>query len=229
MYKVSIESFTGPLDLLLQLIEQEKLDITQISLAKVTDQFLEHLEQIETSRPEELADFLIITAKLLLIKSKCLLPDFYLEKEETDLVNQLKIYREYLEASKKIQKIINQNNFSFGRQKLSLVNIPNLRVDFKINPGILERTFKNILNIILQQFKLASKTVKRIISLKEKIEELTRLINKQKKLNLFNFIRQKKKDEVVIVFLATLELIKRKMVLVDQKTLFGEIIIRKLR
>jgi len=227
MYTTKLEQFSGPLDLLLQLIEQEKLDITQISLANVTNQFLEYLKQIETSRPEELADFLVIAAKLLLIKSKYLLPDFYLEKEESDLVNQLKIYREYLEAARKIQKIIKQNHFSFSRQKLSLVNIAEFKVILKITPLILEQSFKNILNLISQQLKLAQKTVKRMISLKDKIEELIKLIKKQQKLNLLHFIKKKKKDEAVVLFLAALEIIKQRIVLFEQKEFFGDIVLKR--
>ena len=68
-YKIRLEKFEGPLDLLLQLIEQEEMDITQVALAKVTDQYLEYLSSSPDIPTEELADFLVIAAKLLLIKS----------------------------------------------------------------------------------------------------------------------------------------------------------------
>ncbi len=71
-YKIKIEKFEGPLDLLLQLIEKEKLDITEVSLSKVTEQYLESIKNIEEYQPEDLADFLVVATKLLLLKSKTL-------------------------------------------------------------------------------------------------------------------------------------------------------------
>ena len=68
MYQVKLEKFEGPLDLLLQLIEQADLDITEVSIAKVVQQFMIYLEQVEEKNPEELADFLVVAAKLLLMK-----------------------------------------------------------------------------------------------------------------------------------------------------------------
>ena len=116
MIEVKIDQFKGPLDLLLDLIKREKLDITQISLAKVTDQYLEYIESIKEIEAEEVVDFLLVAAKLLVIKSKVLLPKEDEDEDESDLVWQLRIYKAYLEASKKIDKIINQKNFLYTRQ-----------------------------------------------------------------------------------------------------------------
>ena len=92
--EIKIENFEGPLDLLLQLIEQEELDITQVSLSAVAEQFISYLETIEKKEPEMLADFLLIAAKLLYIKSRALLPELEMELEEDsiDLARQLKMY-----------------------------------------------------------------------------------------------------------------------------------------
>ena len=89
--RIRVENFEGPLDLLLQLIEQDELDITKVSLLEVTEQYINYLEEVEDKEPEMLADFLLIAAKLLYIKSKVLLPEIELENEdEIDLVEQLK-------------------------------------------------------------------------------------------------------------------------------------------
>jgi len=87
MYQIKLEQFNGPLDLLLCLIEDEKLDISQVSLAKVTDQYLSYIERSENISATELADFLVIATKLLVIKSKTLLPD--LVDGEEDSAEQL--------------------------------------------------------------------------------------------------------------------------------------------
>src|SRR3989338_9236417 len=107
MYQTKLEQFEGPLHLLLELIEAEKLDITSIALSKVTDQFLDYLTETSDLHPEELADFLVVAARLLLIKSRALLPSLTGEgDEEADLERQLKIYREYYEASKSMHALL---------------------------------------------------------------------------------------------------------------------------
>src|SRR3989344_4119781 len=95
-YTFKLEEFEGPLELLLKLIEDEKLDITTISLAKVSDQYLAYIKNEEELPSEEVADFLVVAAKLIYVKSKYLLPALQLEEEDgEDLEQQLKIFREY--------------------------------------------------------------------------------------------------------------------------------------
>ena len=84
-----VHTFEGPLDLLLQLIEEEKLPINEIAIASVTEQFLEHLKRVETKQPEILADFLVVAAKLLVIKSHALLPTLELPPEEEEAAADL--------------------------------------------------------------------------------------------------------------------------------------------
>ena len=80
--KIKIEKFEGPLSLLLKMIEQEELDITEINLAGIADQYIEYIKNNNNISPDNMADFLVIAAKLLFIKSKALLPYIYAEEEE---------------------------------------------------------------------------------------------------------------------------------------------------
>ncbi len=115
-YQFKLEQFEGPLELLLSLIEDEKLDITSISLAKVTDQYLAYIENEDQLPPDEVADFLVIAARLIYIKSKYLLPALEVaEDDEGDLEAQLKIYREYYNASKKIMTMLGKKAFAYVR------------------------------------------------------------------------------------------------------------------
>ena len=99
MYQVSTQQFTGPLDLLLQLVEKKNLAITELSLAQVTQEYVAFLNEQEEINPEDLADFLVIASTLLLIKSRSLLPSLVLAPEEEteimDLETRLKIYKLY--------------------------------------------------------------------------------------------------------------------------------------
>src|SRR3989338_2288737 len=100
MHAIKLEQFEGPLELLLQLIQDQKLDITQVSLANVADQYLEYIHAQPKWDPDELADFLVVAAKLLLIKSKVLLPNLDLGDDEGDalaLEQQLKMLNQYLD------------------------------------------------------------------------------------------------------------------------------------
>ena len=119
--EIKLEKFQWPLDLLLQLIEQEKMAITEISLSEVTEQFLNYLDKlsapgVDSDHSDFLADFLVIAAKLVYLKSKHLLP--YLQPEEDEgpnLADQLKLYKQYLEASKKILAFWQAERLAYGR------------------------------------------------------------------------------------------------------------------
>lgn len=230
MYRIKIEQFNGPFNILLQLIEKEKLDITEISLANVADEFLNYVNNMDNILTRELTDFLEIASKLILFKSRLLIPDFESDEDnEYDLVNQLKIYREFINASKQVSNLISTPNYSFNREKIPIHISNTINKDLKINTNILENTFKNITQRILKQIKLSKKTIKiKAISLKSKINELLDLIKKQKKIVFNNIVKQKHKTEKAVMFLAVLELVKQRQAEVYQQELFGNITIKKI-
>lgn len=229
MYTLKLEKFQGPFNLLLQLIQKEKLDITEVSLFQVTDEFLNYIKKVEQVQPYELADFLEIAAKLILIKSRLLIPELVGEEEdEEDLINQLKVYQQYARVTKKVGKIANYPKYSFARDKIPLQIVPEFSLEIKITPKILEKYFKDLLGVLLNQTKLAKKTFRRkVISLRQKINELIEILKKQSQINFVSLIKDRKKPEKIVMFLAVLELIKRKQALVSQTGLFKEIIIRR--
>lgn len=229
MYKVKLEKFEGPLDLLLQLVEQENLDINQISLAKVADDFVSYINSVKNIPLEELSDFLLIASKLIYIKSKSLLP--YLswgeeEEDAADLEGQLKIYKEFLEASKKIEELSRQKKYLFARERVAVP--PGFYPPQKITANILKNVYAEILQRI-EPFIAAGKAIKdKVISIKNKIEDLKSEISRRAKMGFHEFIgKAKNKSEVIISFLALLELIKQKIIDVSQENLFEEITISK--
>ncbi|MBL7141743.1 segregation/condensation protein A [Patescibacteria group bacterium] len=228
-YQIQLPQFKGPFDLLLQLIEKEKLDISEVSLAQVTDRFLNHINKIEQVQPHELADFLEIAAKLILLKSRLLIPEAVLDDETgQDLVDQLKIYRQYALVTKKVGRIAAQPKYAFARERIPLEIVPDFSLEIKITPKVLERIFKNLASIILKQIKLTQETFKqKIISLKEKIGELLEVLKKEKKVIFHSLVKKRQKPEKIAMFLAVLELIKRKEIVVNQKGLFKEIVIKR--
>lgn len=232
MYEIKLEKFQGPLDLLLQLIEQEELDITEVSLAQVTDQYLEYLKAVEELNPEEVADFLVVAAKLLLIKSRVLLPNLNLggEDEARDLERQLKIYKEYLEAGRKIDKLWRAGHVAWVREKPVLVKAePHA---FALPPGLvvelIEQALRRVVAALEPIIKLPELTLQRAISIQEKITSLKALILEKAHLNWQTFIaKAKDRTEVVVSFLALLELVKQRQLIAEQSALFQDIMIHK--
>ncbi|MFH1866646.1 MAG: ScpA family protein [Patescibacteria group bacterium] len=227
MHEISIEKFQGPLDVLLQLIEQEELDITEVSLAQVTDQYIKYLQTATELNPDEVADFLVIASKLLLIKSRVLLPMLNLggEEEEQELERQLKIYKEFLEASKVINKIWNQGNIMYDRAKPLL-----LKEHGKFTPpqGVTAKRLHDVWVRVLRQIepiiRLPEVTLQKAITINEKIEELKKKILAKAHLNWYTFIAAAKdKTEVIVSFLALLELVKQRQIIVKQAELFQDI------
>src|SRR3989344_3413513 len=124
MYQIKQEKFEGPLDLLLELIQAEKLSISEISLAKVTDEFITHVKGLETEGrqdPELLAEFLVIASQLLLIKSRSLLPEFQTSPEEEasirELEDRLTEYQKIKELAHELGALAAGGPKSFSREE----------------------------------------------------------------------------------------------------------------
>jgi segregation and condensation protein A len=226
-YNIKLEQFEGPLDLLLALTEQEKLDITRVSLAQIADQYLEYIGSAKNITLQNLSDFLSVAAKLILIKSKALLPllEFTEEEEEEikDLEHQLAEYKKFKEAAKKIAEIFDSPAVCFSREGFSGLGVVFCPPENLVAED-LAKAFSRVLGEIPVQEKLDEETVKEVLTLEEKIIHLQDVI-RQRVQTSFSEIVANAKDrvEVVVSFLAMLELVKQRMIHVEQGELFSEI------
>ncbi|MBU1167716.1 segregation/condensation protein A [Patescibacteria group bacterium] len=232
-YQVKIEKFEGPLDLLLELIEKEKLEITEVSLSKVTDQFLAFIEQNHDIEASFLADFLVVAAQLLFIKSKALLPSLELEEEASltvdELEYRLKEYKKFKEIAQEIKRIFHAPRYSFERkffrpkQELFYPG-ENLSLD------ALKNSFENLIQYFEEQEKLEEKSIEKTVSISEKITEIKSFLVKNQKLDFELMTSEtKSKVDVVVTFLALLELVKQRSVKLSQERDFGNILIEKIK
>lgn len=229
--KVKIEQFEGPLDLLLQLIEGQELDITTLALANVTEQFLDYVKQLQEKNPTHLADFLVIAAKLLVIKSKALLPNLELgvDEEESayDLTQQLVLYKKYKEAAKYLRRFDLQRHQSWTREsdfndRITFVPDP------EITPTILSDSMRKLANELKEIIRLPQQVMAEVVSITEKIEHIQKLIAEKVETSLSSLLKDaKSKTEIVVTFLALLELTKQRILTVEQSSIFSDIIIRK--
>jgi segregation and condensation protein A len=228
-YKISTEVYEGPLDLLLTLIEQAQLDITKLSLANVTNEYLNHLNSISYRDPTEVSAFLVIGAKLVLIKSSILLPspegeEIYSEEDIGDqLARQLIEYKKYKEKA-----------LWFGeRQKKGLRSY--LRV---AQPPLIKETLDlsgiqiyDLVDILMEIFfqnenitPLSDVVTITAITLKKRIKEIVESFAHSPRQKFSQLLtNEHSRLDLIITFLALLELIKNHSVMADQNQLFGDI------
>ncbi len=225
MHSIKLEQFEGPLDLLLQLIEKEELDITTVSLAKIADEFLDYIHRIEEIVPEEVADFLVVAAKLIYLKSKYLLPNLVVEEEDAgDLEKQLKIYQQYYQASKLIEKMIGKKKFTYVRlQPMKIKLTAEFNPPPKINIGQLAQAFVDVLSRLEEVRKLPKMMIAKAVSIKERINQLRDELLKNFQSKFSNFYNKENKVDTIVSFLALLELVKQRTVTVNQNKLFADI------
>ncbi|MDO8571923.1 MAG: segregation/condensation protein A [bacterium] len=225
-----VEQFEGPLDLLLQLIEKEELDITQLSLAAIADQYLQQVSELshQGKQLEELADFLVVAAKLILIKSRLLLPQLEGDGNEAeDLNKQLKIYREFARAAKILEKIYNEKKVSFPRP----FSPPEFEHLFSPPSQATADTLMRAFVQVLYHIELPKQLPKSIyfdsrVSIHEKMQQLKDMLSSNMKLYFHSVLASaSSKTEVIVSFLALLELIKQRLVVVEQEKLFDDIIV----
>lgn len=233
MHNIKLEQhqFDGPLDLLLSLIEEQKLDITHIALAQVTEQFLAHVRTLTELDANTFGDYLSIAAKLLVIKSKAILPTLEVEAEEEesafDLEGQLLLYKQFREVAKFLKSLDAKREQSFPR-----VAVFSKRVSFFPDPSVTtDRVHSIILGVLknLQELdNLPKAKIKEAISIQEKIDQLQVALSHQIETKLSDLLATaKNKSEIIITFLALLELIKQKILTVDQEALFTDVTIKR--
>ena len=232
-HHVKLEQFEGPLDLLLQLIENQKLEITAVSLAQVTQQYIETLNNLDPdqSGPSQLSDFLVIAARLLLIKSRALLPFLIWDDEEEEgdeLARQLRIYKEYLEASKKNQKIIAKKNISYARHKLLVMSDVGFAPPPSVNAQTMAIVYKELINGLSPILNLPKDIIRRTVSINEKINNIRERLTSGMAMKFSDLIKEANdRTEIIVSFLALLELIKQKSIVVHQAKSFDDITIER--
>jgi len=231
MYELTFDYYQGPLEKLLELIEEKQLEITLVNLAKVTEGFFKYLEKLEKEKVSNnvIADFLTVASKLLLIKSKFILPSITLsEEEEKEIINleeRLKIYQEFKTAKNYLKKMWYDQPLMFSREFLSgegsFFYPPQ-----KFTTNDLLNGLKNLISELEKIFRPVIQIKGEIINLKKKIEEVFAQLTKEPK--KFKELHHGEKKEIIVLFLAILHLIKQQLIEVQQEKNFSEVIIKKI-
>ncbi len=229
-YHVRLPEFEGPLDVLLRLIQEARLDITKIALAQVTDQFLAYIQDhMEDRSPEEISAFLVVAARLLQIKSEALLPrPREVPEDEPDpgeeLVEQLRRYRLFKERAAWFQERLQQGPWLFPAAPRPLPSTPAL---LQLEGLTLEALVRTARRFLLPQETLPRRVLKlTYIPLRRLITALRRALQRHPRLSFFQWLRgqpHQPRALVTAAFLAVLEMVRRGEVVAHQPHLFGDI------
>ena len=227
-YKVATEIYEGPLDLLLQLIEKSELDITRLALAQVTDQYLIHLKEIQDLAAEEVSAFLVIAAKLVQIKSEALLPRPPVRAPDEEdpaeaLAQQLLLYKRF----RQIADILAARQESAMHSYLRVAPATKLDVPFdfsELKLVDLIAAAESIFNSSKGKQSLSTIVSPPKITIREKIVQISDVLRRLRTATFRVLLGGRKtRLDIVVTFLAMLELIKRRLIFAHQDKLFGEI------
>lgn len=227
-FEITLEPFAGPLPLLLELIDQEKLVITDVALVQVAEAYLNYLETHEVPA-DELADFLIVATKLLLLKSQAILPAAEPEAEDASkLADQLRLYQMFAEAATKLAK-------QYGTKPLFERARPaqDVKRSFVPPPDVtaesLHDAFENLLKRLEPFFALKQQSLERAVSVQQRMEEIRSALLVRSRFTFTEVLSEaRSKVDAVVSFLALLELVKQRVVHAAQSDAFQDIMIRRV-
>lgn len=228
-YTVQLPVYEGPLDLLLELIERAELDITKVSLAQVTDQYLEHIRAMQDTPIENLASFLVIAARLIQIKSEALLPrPVQREPGEEDpgdaLARQLVAYKKYKQVAIALAEREAAGLRSYVRLAPPPRQIPTTLDLEGIGLEDLRRALMEALAAQPEHPALQGTVVPPRVTIRQKIKEIVAGLRRSGRLSFRSLIRRAHtRLEIVLSFIALLELIKQRQIEVSQESLFDDI------
>ena len=230
-YRIKLQNFEGPLDLLLFFISRDKINIYDIPIYRITDEFFKYIEMMKQLKIEVAGEFILMASMLMRIKSRMLLPkrvnddEDHIDDPRVDLVKQLLEYKQFKEARDKLEKIQNNHNIHHPRGRKEEIeyqkeDISEVMRDVKLIDllVIFDKLIKNLPEKNIYELKIEEYSVS---------EELKKIRQKFLHIKNISFIKLFKgkvtKLNVVITFIAILELIQNKELILMQDNIFGDI------
>lgn len=235
-YSIKIDNFEGPLDLLCYLIDKNKMNIYDVNLSDITEQYIEFLNAMEEMNLEIASEFLVMASTLLYLKSKKLLPKQEEEEEEIteeELIRRIIEYKKFKEISKVFKENykIYANRYYKGQEEIKL---PKQKLEKDYDPEKIPEVYRLLIERNSVKINQNAKNIEKIAlvdkyTVSEKVREMYKILAKQKKF-IFNklfAINKKEKQEVVTAFSGLLEMSRRNKVETSQEELFGDIVVEE--
>ena len=235
-YAIKIDNFEGPLDLLCHLIDKNKMDIYDIKINEIADQYIEYLNQMEEMNLDIASEFIIMASTLIYLKSKSLLPkqeEAEEELTEEELIQRIIEYKKYKEIIKKLKVNYEENSKIFlGNQEQ--IELPKKRIEKEYDKDLIPNLYKTLLEKNEEKINKNAENIEKIAitdnyTVTSKVKEMFKALIKNNKFvfnNLFS-LKEHNKQEVVTAFSGLLEMSKRDKVNTKQEDLFEDIIVEK--
>lgn len=237
-YAIKIENFEGPLDLLLHLIDKNKMDICDIKISDITEQYIDYINKMEEMNLIITSEFAIMASNLLYLKTKRLIPKHENGEEEIteeELIKRIIEYKKYKEITQKLKD--NFEEFSKRYYKIAeKIELPKQGLEETYENGIIEKIYKELLHKSEEKINVNARNIEKIAlvdtyTVHEKVKEMFKIL-----LHSSNFVfnriyalREHNKQEVVTAFSGLLELSRRSKVITEQEKTFGDIKVQKIK
>lgn len=235
-YAIKIENFEGPLDLLCHLIDKNKMNIDEINLSKITDQYVEYIKEQEKMNLEIASEFLVMASTLLYLKSKNLLPKQEDEEEEIteeELIRRIIEYKKF----KEISKVLKENYQTYSNRIYKTeeqIELPKKKLEKNYDTTIIPKIYEELVKRNSEKINSNAKNIEKIAitdnyTVASKVKEMFKVLVKHKSFvfNKMFSIKKHNKQEVVTAFSGLLELSRRSKVETTQEELFGDITVEK--
>ena len=236
IYSIKLNKFEGPLDLLCHLIDKNKMDIYDINISEITDQYIDYINQMEKINLDITSEFLVMASTLMYLKSKKLLPKTDNDVEEIteeELIRRIIEYKKYKEITKKLREAYLLNSKRYFRE-VEKIDLPKQKIEKQYTTDIIPQIYQKIINSNKDKINENASNIEKIAitetySVGDKVKDMYRALIKYKKFTFNKLFSLKKhsKNEVVTAFTGLLELTRRDKVIATQEELFGDIVVEK--
>ena len=236
-YAIKIDNFEGPLDLLCHLIDKNKLDIYDINLTDITDQYIQFIKDMEKLNLEVTSEFLVMASTLLFLKSKNLLPKQEEDEEEIteeELIRRIIAYKKYKDISLKLKENFEIYCNRFYRLPMA-IDLPRRKLEDEYNKELIPKIYERLWQINEEKVNQNAQNIEKIAitdtyTVASKVKEMVKVLVKNKRFvfNKLFSIKKHNKQEVVTAFSGLLELSRRSKVQTKQEETFGDITVEKV-
>ena len=237
-YAIKIDNFEGPLDLLCYLIDKNKMDISEIRISEIADQYLEYIKASEEMELEIASEFLVMASTLLLIKSKKLLPSVVedeAELTEEELLKRIIEYKKYKQMSETFKEWFEENNKRLYKQP-DKVELKEKKLEKTYEDSVITEAYASLLLKNKEKINVNAKNIEKIaisetVTVASKVKDIFRELVKHSKFVFSKLFSLKKcsKMEVVTAFSGVLELTRRNKIVATQEKIFGDIVVEKAK
>ena len=235
-YSIKINNFEGPLDLLCHLIDKNKMDIYDINISQITDQYIDYINNMEKMNLDVTSEFLVMASTLLYLKSKHLLPKTQDDEEEIseeELIRRIIEYKKYKEITKKLK----ENYLEYSKRYFKMqeeIELPKQKIGTDFDKNIIPTLYRNLIEKNKDKINENASNIEKIAivetySVGNTVKEMYKALIKYKKFTFNKLFSPKKrnKKEVVTAFSGLLEMSRRNKVITEQEELFGDIEVEK--